>query len=47
MSLHKRMPGRTTSTTPSSQRGGFGKAHQLFGDALPKLLEELNEVLAA
>jgi type I restriction enzyme R subunit len=32
---------------PFSQRGGLGKAHQLFGDDLPKLLEELNEVLAA
>jgi hypothetical protein len=25
----------------------LGKAHQLFGDQLPKLLEELNEALAA
>ena len=33
--------------TPFSQRGGLGKAHQLFGDDLPKLLDELNEVLAA
>ncbi|HSY20159.1 MAG TPA: type II toxin-antitoxin system RelE/ParE family toxin [Candidatus Acidoferrales bacterium] len=24
-----------------------GKAHQLFGEQLPKLLDELNEVLAA
>jgi type I restriction enzyme R subunit len=32
---------------PFSQRGGLGKAHQLFGDDLPKLLDELNEVLAA
>jgi type I restriction enzyme R subunit len=32
---------------PFSQRGGLGKAHQLFGDDLPKLLGELNEVLAA
>jgi type I restriction enzyme R subunit len=32
---------------PFSQRGGLGKAHQLFGDELPKLLDELNEVLAA
>ena len=29
------------------QRGGLGKAHQLFGEQLPKLLDELNEVLAA
>jgi hypothetical protein len=26
---------------------GLGKAHQLFGEQLPKLLDELNEVLAA
>jgi type I restriction enzyme R subunit len=32
---------------PFSQRGGLGKAHQLFGVDLPKLLDELNEVLAA
>jgi hypothetical protein len=30
-----------------NQRGGLGKAHQLFGDELNKLLEELNETLAA
>lgn len=33
--------------TPFNQIGGFGKAHQLFGEQLPKLLEELNEELAA
>jgi type I restriction enzyme R subunit len=33
--------------SPFNQRGGLGKAHQLFGAELPKLLEELNEVLAA
>lgn len=32
---------------PFSQRGGLGKAHQLFGPALAGLLDELNEVLAA
>lgn len=32
---------------PFNQRGGLGKAHQLFGPDLPKLLNELNEVLAA
>lgn len=32
---------------PFSQRGGLGKAHQLFGDTLPALLEELNNKLAA
>jgi len=33
--------------SPFSQRGGLGKAHQLFGEQLPSLLDELNEVLAA
>ena len=33
--------------TPFGERGGLGKAHQLFGDALPALLEELNQILAA
>ena len=33
--------------SPFNQRGGLGKAHQLFGEQLPKLLDELNEVLAA
>ncbi len=33
--------------TPFNQEGGLGKAHQLFGDHLPTLLEELNQVLAA
>ena len=33
--------------SPFNQRGGLGKAHQVFGDQLPKLLDELNEVLAA
>ncbi len=32
---------------PFSQRGGLGKAHQLFGEQLSKLLDELNAVLAA
>ena len=32
---------------PFSQRGGLGKAHQLFGAELPNLLNELNEFLAA
>ncbi len=32
---------------PFSQRGGLGKAHQLFGEQLPELLDELNEALAA
>jgi len=33
--------------SPFNQRGGLGKAHQLFGEQLSKLLDELNEVLAA
>jgi type I restriction enzyme R subunit len=33
--------------SPFNQRGGRGKAHQLLGEHLPKLLDELNEVLAA
>jgi len=32
---------------PFRQQGGLGRAHQLFGSDLPKLLDELNEVLAA
>jgi type I restriction enzyme R subunit len=32
---------------PFTHRGGLGKAHQLFGETLPQLLDELNEVLAA
>ena len=33
--------------SPFNQRGGLGRAHQLFGDELPALLDELNTVLAA
>ena len=33
--------------TPFSQRGGLARAHQLFGDRLPSLLDELNERLVA
>ena len=33
--------------SPFNQLGGLGKAHQLFGEQLPKLLDELNEALAA
>jgi len=32
---------------PFSQRGGLGKAYQLFGDELPDILTQLNERLAA
>jgi hypothetical protein len=35
------------SQPAANQRGGLGNAHQLFGADLPKILEELNEVLAA
>jgi type I restriction enzyme R subunit len=33
--------------SPFNQRGGLGKAYQLFGEELPELLEELNTKLAA
>ena len=33
--------------SPFNQKGGLGKAYQLFGSELPNVLEELNEVLAA
>ncbi len=32
---------------PFSQHGGLGKVHQLFGDKLKAMIEELNETLAA
>mgnify|MGYP000498175888 CR=1 FL=1 len=32
---------------PFSQHGGLGKVHQLFGDKLSAIIEELNETLAA
>jgi type I restriction enzyme R subunit len=32
---------------PFSQQGGLGKVHQVFGDDLNKMLDELNGVLAA
>ncbi|MDR0353954.1 MAG: hypothetical protein LBI02_11650 [Opitutaceae bacterium] len=32
---------------PFSQRGGLGKAHQLFGTRLPDRLDEINTTLAA
>ena len=34
-------------SVPFNQLGGLGKAHQLFGDTLPALLEELNTALTA
>jgi len=47
--------GHASENTPSpggakqggGSLGGLGKAHQRFGEQLPKLLDELNEVLAA
>jgi type I restriction enzyme, R subunit len=33
--------------SPFSQRGGLGRARKLFGERLPQILNELNEVLAA
>ena len=35
------------SLSPFAQRGGLGRAHQLFGDQLPRLMAELNTTLAA
>jgi len=32
---------------PFSQKGGLGRAYQLFGDRLQPLMDELNEVLVA
>jgi type I restriction enzyme R subunit len=32
---------------PFNQRGGLARAHKIFGPTLPKILNELNEVLAA
>jgi type I restriction enzyme R subunit len=32
---------------PFNQRGGIGKAYQVFGEEINSLLDELNEVLAA
>ncbi len=33
--------------SPFNQRGGLGKAHQLFGEQLLRRLDELNEARAA
>ena len=37
----------TSSPEGAKEGGGLGKAHQLFGDPLNDLLDELNETLAA
>jgi len=33
--------------TTFAQEGGLGKVHQLFGDELNTLIEQINETLAA
>jgi type I restriction enzyme R subunit len=33
--------------TPFNERGGIGKVVQVFGDGFNRLLDELNEALAA
>ena len=33
--------------SPFAQEGGLGKVHQIFGDKLNTIIEELNETLAA
>jgi type I restriction enzyme R subunit len=33
--------------SPFEQKGGRGKVHQVFGDKLAPLLDELNQILAA
>jgi hypothetical protein len=40
-------PSTFNSQPAANQRGGLGKAHQLFGEQLNNLLEELNTTLAA
>lgn len=48
MPLHERIPPTNDfKYAPFSQRGRLGSAHQLFGSDLPKLLDEINERLAA
>ena len=32
---------------PFVQQGGLGRVHQIFGDSLNKVIDELNAVLAA
>ena len=33
--------------TPFDSKGGKGKMHQLFGEQMTEIIDELNEVLAA
>ena len=40
-------PKNMSSPEGAKEGDGIGKAHQLFGEQLSKLLDELNEVLAA
>ena len=42
-----RLPSAGVPSGKKQAGGGLGKAHQLFGEQLPKLLDELNEALAA
>ena len=39
--------GRNDTSMASQGEGGLGKVHQLFGDKLNTIIEELNETLAA
>jgi type I restriction enzyme R subunit len=32
---------------PFDAKGGLGRMHQLFGDQMDKVIEEMNEALAA
>jgi len=48
MSRETGTPGVTDfDYAPFSQQGGLDKMHQLFGDELNVIIEELNEALAA
>jgi len=40
-------PGRTVAVGTVKQKGGSEKVHQLFGQELNTIIEELSEVLAA
>ena len=44
---HLRSAPTTSTTRHLSQQGGLGKAHEVFGEELTPLLDELNEALAA
>ncbi len=42
-----RHPRESGDPVPFNRRGGLGKAHQLFGPELPKVIEALNRECAA